>query len=303
MSIQLKQMLAWKRPSGSQEAEWFGETYLEPLFGKANKHGNYIRVIGKDPKIAFAAHYDTVHKDGGLQRVVEEENHLYAEDSDCLGADCTTGIYIMMQLMKEGIPGVYCVFADEEIGCLGSSAEAADLVNDPNHQLSGVDAMISFDRFGTSSIITHQMGVETASDEFAKSLAAELEMNLEPDPGGSYTDSNEFSHIIPECTNLSVGYYKQHTSNETQDLIYLEELIYNLKFVEWDKLVIARDPKVHVMTPTQDYDEEADLLECVVYENIDGIAELLSQLGYTADSLIDELQVEHPWYSWGRHHA
>ena len=49
------QMLAWKRPSGSFEAKVFGEVFLAPLMGPADKNGNYTLVMGKDPKVAYTA--------------------------------------------------------------------------------------------------------------------------------------------------------------------------------------------------------------------------------------------------------
>jgi hypothetical protein len=69
-------------------------------------------------------------------------------------------------------------------------------------------------------------------------------MAHEPDPSGSYTDSNEYAHIIPECTNLSVGYYSQHTAKETQDLNYVAQLRDALISADWSKLVISRDPAI-----------------------------------------------------------
>ena len=44
------------------------------------------------------------------------------------------------------------------------------------------------------------------------------------DPGGIATDSLAFVEIIPECTNLSVGYYYAHSKSETQDVTFLGEL-------------------------------------------------------------------------------
>jgi hypothetical protein len=48
---------------------------------------------------------------------------------------------------------------------------------------------------------------------------------LEPDSTGSYTDSNEYAPIVSECTNISVGYFNQHTKNEVQDLDYADDLL------------------------------------------------------------------------------
>ena len=304
MAHRLIEMLSWKRPSGSEAADIFGEVFLQPIFGTPDKHGNYMLVMGKDPKVSFTAHYDTVHSTEGLQRVIRDGDTLSSDSGECLGADCTTGIYIILEMIKKGIPGVYYVFANEEVGCLGSGAVAKELAANPaGHPLEFVDIMISFDRFGTDSIITHQSGYRTASDEFAKSLADELEMPMKADPTGSYTDSNEFADLINECTNVSVGYYSQHTKKETQDLAHLSELIYNLMYVEWDELLVARDCTVVVEGPWSNYsnavdDDEEDLIETIVYENGDLVANLLMQLGYSSSSLIDELQIDHPWYSY-----
>jgi len=34
-----------------------------------------------------------------------------------------------------------------------------------------------------------------------------------------YTDTAEFTDIIPECTNRSVGYAREHTQEESLDLV------------------------------------------------------------------------------------
>jgi hypothetical protein len=69
-------------------------------------------------------------------------------------------------------------------------------------------------------------------------------MGHEPDSTGSYTDSNEYSYKVKECTNLSVGYYSQHSRAETQDLFYANNLLNALLTADWDSLVFARDPSV-----------------------------------------------------------
>ena len=233
---------------------------------------------------------------------------ISSEGNDCLGADCTSGIYLILEMIKTGIEGVYCIFADEEIGCVGSTAMAEDLKRSQEqnlyHPLASCDIMISFDRMGDNSIITHQSGIRTASDEFANSLSAELEMGHIADNTGSYTDSNEFAKLIPECTNLSVGYLGQHTANEDQDFNYLTDLLYSLTFIDADALVVSRDPTVEerldYMNGYQmgwEKDTELELVDQMVYENTELVAHLLIDLGYGSNELMDELAIEHPWYS------
>jgi hypothetical protein len=66
---------------------------------------------------------------------------------------------------------------------------------------------------------------------------------MAPDNTGVYTDSAEFTHVIPECTNISVGYYKEHTHMEHQDIDHLITLCLASVKVDWESLPVKRDPK------------------------------------------------------------
>jgi hypothetical protein len=66
---------------------------------------------------------------------------------------------------------------------------------------------------------------------------------MEPDNTGVYTDSAEFTHVIPECTNISVGYYKEHTHLEHQDIDHLIKLCLASVKIDWESLPVKRDPK------------------------------------------------------------
>jgi hypothetical protein len=86
--------------------------------------------------------------------------------------------------------------------------------------------------------------MRTCSDEFARDLASQLNnyrLNFKPDNTGVYTDSAEFTSVIPECTNVSVGYYQEHTFNEHQDIEHLYKLAESCLQVEWEKLPTKRD--------------------------------------------------------------
>ena len=98
------------------------------------------------------------------------------------------------------------------------------------------DRIISFDRRGTSSIITHQSGTRTCSNEFAFELSKQLNQSgllYKKDDTGVYTDSAEFVSVIPECTNIAVGYYQEHTFSEHQDIIHLIKLAKACLNVQW----------------------------------------------------------------------
>ena len=306
MTHKLIEMLAYKRPQGSDTQKDFCIEYLHPVFGKPDKDGNYIKSIGTKPNIAFTAHHDTCHMDDGIQVVVVQNDiaRLSANStSNCLGADCTTGIWLILEMIRNKIPGLYLIHSGEEIGCVGSKA----LVKRNPKWLSNLDAVISFDRKGTKDIITHQMDHRTCSDAFADSLSRALGMGHEPDPTGFFTDSNEYSYKVKECTNLSVGYYSQHSKAETQDLFYANNLLNALLTADWGSLVFARDPSVveyaydmpsaygnshYSYEPTQykDYiSDDWDELTEIVAEYPSQVANILKTYGLTVDDIIDEI--------------
>lgn len=302
----LMNLLRYKRPAGSVTLEYFCRKYLEPVFGEPDSAGNYVHIIpdadGLYPQIAFTAHSDTVHKTEGIQSLFSQNNLIYSEGKECLGADCTTGVWLILEMIAEGIPGIYIIHAEEESGCIGSDKLVNKLQPD---WLWDLKAVISFDRYGKSSIITHQMGRRTASDEFAESLADALGLNMKSDPTGSFTDSNEYMHIVPECTNISVGYWDQHTAKESQDINFAYKLRDALVSADWSKLVFVRDPSVvefhHYSRkgwPTvDDYfrgwerEDEYDrlTLEDVVHDWPELVAEVLKDWGINKEALLDAL--------------
>lgn len=294
----LVSMLQYMRPAYSLTEKIFCDKYLLPVFGEPDAHGNYTKIVGKRPNIAFTAHTDTVHRSEGIQTLKIEDDVATTMTGSCLGADCTTGLWLMLGMISEGVEGVYVAHAAEEIGGVGSTA----LVADSPAWLNEIDIVISFDRFGQNSIITHQGGMRTASDIFATSLAAALDMpSLKADTTGTYTDSVEYSGVVPECTNISVGYLNQHTIRESQDLRFAELLLERLIEARWDTLAVSRDPSV----VDRYYDEEwgpyvstTDALEVASLERLimdrpSEMAELLFEYGMTLDGLCDELQLEY----------
>ena len=143
-------------------------------------------------------------------------------------------------MISEKIPGLYYFFMGEESGCVGSSSLSRVLESKEHPTMN---KCISFDRRGYDSVITAQSGV-CASDEFAKELSSrfnEYGFWFKPDPTGVYTDSAEFTDIIAECTNISCGYFSEHTKTEKQDLEFLELLGIVCTQIEWETLPIVRD--------------------------------------------------------------
>jgi hypothetical protein len=203
-------------------------------------HGNYFYKIGESRTI-FASHLDTVSKEATTVTHTFDDYMIGTDGKTTLGADDKAGVTVMLHLIKNNIPGLYYFFIGEEVGCIGSGLASSMSIKDFK---GNYDRIISFDRRGTDSVITYQSSTRCCSDDFADSLARQLNlsgMKYKKDDGGVYTDSAEFTDIIPECTNLSVGYYKEHTVNETQDIKHLEELATACLLVDWENLPTKRD--------------------------------------------------------------
>jgi hypothetical protein len=206
-----------------------------------DEHGNYFCKIGESRTI-FASHLDTVSKVHEPVTHVLDGFTIKTDGTTTLGADDKAGVAVLTWMMKNKIPGLYYFFIGEEVGCIGSSAAAK------SGDFKDYDRIISFDRKATTSIITHQSWSRCCSDAFADAFCDELNksgLSYVKDDGGVYTDSAEFVDLIPECTNVSVGYYKEHTFNESQDIEHLVKLADACLKVDWENLPTKRDPNVY----------------------------------------------------------
>lgn len=241
--ITFLEMLEFKRPAFTVYEEAFIDKYLRVIPGIVeDEYGNLMIDVGDKPNIIWSSHTDTVHHESGLQRVIVDKNRIarvkFPKESNCLGADCTTGVYIMIEMIKAKVPGRYIFHRDEEHGRHGSTYIATKTPD----ILKGIDAAIAFDRKGLTDVITHQ-SYRTASNEFAESFAAIVGMNYKPSPNGSFTDTKSYMALVPECTNISVGYAGAHSSAESQDLTHLEKLTEVMCRFDSSSLVIKRTPE------------------------------------------------------------
>lgn len=238
----LLEMLEFRRPAGSVYEQAFIDRYIKPYGPKVDFFGNQIIDIGSKPNVIWSSHTDTVHNTSGLQRLIINKNFVRAapsKDSNCLGADCTTGVWLMLEMLDAGVEGRYIFHRDEEAGGKGSKYIAKSTPD----VLKGIDAAIAFDRRGCTDIITHQGSSRTASDEFAKSVADEILGNYKACSYGSFTDTKSYMGLVPECTNLSVGYAGAHTNSENQDLAHARWLRDRMLVFSTSGLIIKRKPE------------------------------------------------------------
>ncbi|WP_029081190.1 M28 family peptidase [Bradyrhizobium sp. th.b2] len=233
-------MLSYRRPAGSATEMAFIKKFIIPLGAKMDKHGNWRLVIGEDPSVLWSSHTDSVHSKEGFQKVDFDGKFISLavnSKSNCLGADCAAGVWIMSEMIKAKVPGLYMFHFAEEIGCVGSNA----VVEKEPELLKAIKSAVAFDRRGTADVITHQ-GVRTASDAFAQSLADQLPSRFKPSDRGVLTDTKQYRHLVPECTNLSVGYYNEHRPHEALDVGHLIEVRNHMVKIDQSKFVIERDP-------------------------------------------------------------
>lgn len=238
----LKDMLAYKRRAGSRAERLFIRRFLLPLGVRLDKAGNLLKTVGDNPHgIAWSCHTDSVHREGGRQKLAWRDAELIVDPlskSNCLGADDAAGVWLCRELILAGIPGLYLFHRGEESGGKGSSW----LAKNRPQVLQGIRAVIALDRRGTTDVITRQAGGRCASDAFADSLAAQLGGAYRKCPYGVFTDSANYTGLVGECTNLSVGYAHEHTPNESLDVPHLVGLRDKLVRLDQSALVIQRKP-------------------------------------------------------------
>jgi hypothetical protein len=298
--LELLQMLTYCRPAHSKTEAAFCAKYIDILPGcTTDKVGNRIVTVGVHPHILWSSHTDTVHHEEGKQRVMYGDGvitlHPEAKAS-CLGADCTTGVWLMRQMIARGVPGLYIFHAAEEIGGIGSD----HIADTTPHLLDGIDYAIAFDRRGTTSVVTHQMGRRCASETFANYLADVLSTKhntFKPDSGGTFTDTANYTALVPECTNISVGYTGAHSSSEAQDVRFLLRLRDTLctAFADGVTLPVERVPGRderdaygygHFASSTSMRRVNTlDDMEDLVFNNPWAVSQMLEELGVTPDEL------------------
>ncbi|WP_454798419.1 hypothetical protein [Novosphingobium lindaniclasticum] len=244
----LLEILSWARPHDSSVERAFCREFLDTVPGMAaDGFGNRFLAIGEKPRVMWSCHVDTVAAHGGPQEVTIDEHGIArlarGKPGMSLGADDGAGIWIMLAMIDARRPGLYVFHRGEELGCLGSG-----WIRRCNPEfLGGLDAAIAFDRAGMDDVITHQSFGRTCSEAFASSLASALNslnrnFRYRPDNTGIFTDTNEYAGIIPECTNLSVGYHGQHGPRETLDVGHCERLLAAMLELDPSALLIERDP-------------------------------------------------------------
>lgn len=251
------------------------EDYI-PVNLKKDEYGNYFTKIGNSRSL-FACHLDVVARQKlKINKITYEKDgreYVKTDGFTLLGADDKTGVVILLNMIDNKVPGTYYFFIGEEVGYVGSG-----LLYRQNEFLSNFDRAISFDRKGHGSIINRQKGEWCCSDAFVKGLSAEFKKNgmkFKADKFGMGTDAALFMGVIPECTNLSVGYFNEHTYSEEQDMDYMVQLANAATKINWEKLPVSRVPKSFDTEDPEEIEKETDLPEYKLFHTFNDVRGIL----------------------------
>ena len=313
MIERIAEMLTYCRPAYSKTDEAFIEKFIRPEGVVSDKKGNLVKIIGDSPTVMWSCHTDTVHKKEGFQAIDFKGQYIIRKDQfekkACLGADDTAGVWLMLEMIRAKKEGMYIFHRAEEIGGQGSS----HIEKNTPELLDGIKYAIALDRKGTRDVITHQGMMRCCSNEFASSLVDAIGMKYKPDDTGSFTDTDNDTDLVGECTNLSVGYEHAHTSKETLDAGFLMRLRQRLVALDYSKLTEKRkkgeeDPDYHNQWDNWYYKDsrfgwdtsniivddgygtaKGDDLDDLVYDYPDVAVKMLKDYGVTTSDMRDEI--------------
>jgi hypothetical protein len=198
---------------------------------------------GKVKMVIYSTPYNKPREDTGIWFWAKHKASVVIPS--VLGADDKVGCYMLLRMIDAKVPGLYVFHVGEERGCIGSK----NLLQNNAEVLKGLKSCIAFDRMDYTDVIALQRNGRCSSIQYSNELAKQLNRFMPPfsqyvgNIQGVFTDSAIYYETIPECINISVGYFRQHTSEEHFDNVWLEtHLIPAVIGVPWDTLEIHRDP-------------------------------------------------------------
>lgn len=207
-----------------------------------DKHGNiWTRVGETDQPTLFTAHMDCIHNDHPVILDWDDDTGIVKLHGDCkqraLGADDSVGVRMLLHMIEHSVEALYIFTTEEETGCKGAAFAAKFCPDYIKHA-------ITFDRKDVSSVITSMSWGKCCSDEFAQAIIDGLDMGHEMDDTGSTTDTEKFRDKTLNHTNISAGYYQEHTKSERCDLDYVQDLMDAVLKVKWNELPQVKRPVI-----------------------------------------------------------
>lgn len=175
--------------------------YTEVKYDAQNS--NFIWAIPTNPSpIALVAHLDIVGRTPPKEFDVRS-GIIKTKGGGILGADDRAGLLAILAILHKGFRPTLFLTTGEEVGGIGAK-DLAQRHTPPD----ATNVLIEFDRKGYNDFVTYSNTNATCNayfEQFGFEKAA-----------GSYTDIETLQKAWSIAgVNLSIGYYAQHTQNET----------------------------------------------------------------------------------------
>ena len=171
--------------------------FLHKFYKKVITNEKFICAEGDVPVIV-CAHLDTVFSTPPVDIFYDkEENVIWSPEG--AGHDDRAGVFMIMKLIGEGLRPHIILSTDEEKGCLGAAELSKLDLPFPNSKY-----IIQLDRRGAQDCVFYRGN----NEEFIKYIESFGFVEAK----GSFTDIVEYCPAWKICgTNLSVGYYNEHS--------------------------------------------------------------------------------------------
>ena len=173
----------------------------------------YVTKGDADVYPCIVAHTDTVHSIHKYYKVFDDDNCLFAFNSESgkqvgVGGDDKVGIWLALEMLVSFDKIKCAFFHSEEIGCVGSSQADMEWFKDVGYCLQG-------DRRGCEDFINNISG-KLFSKAFSKAIAPILKEYKYKETSGAITDVGQLAENgIGVCVaNMSCGYYEPHSDEE-----------------------------------------------------------------------------------------
>lgn len=191
------------------------EKYLSKHYDNVVATKDYVYAIGDIP-IALVAHLDTVFTKP-VQNLYYDQSKGVLWSPEGLGADDRAGIFAILMIIKSGLRPSIIFTTDEEKGGCGASALSEQVCPFPN-----LKYMIELDRQGHDDCVFYDCN----NREFIEYIS-----NFGfRESWGTFSDISYLAPAWDVCaTNLSVGYYDEHSK---QEILFVDALFNTINKVK-----------------------------------------------------------------------
>lgn len=230
-------------PDETALANWL-EQWFKDHDIKYNRHGDNFYCLEYPCVPILSAHLDQVKTNGkAVHFNLTPEHNIegYNEDWErtSLGGDDKNGVWIILDLLEQGVKFNFIISAGEETGCVGIGMLNTAKVLDKIKELQTF--CIVLDRRGNKDVLESGGGTT-----YCKTLAQDICNYLEDMTvtSGSVSDTATICEYC-ESVNMSVAYEAPHTAKEHTDWKRLQEIRDYVKLLVTDFIHYPTPPSVY----------------------------------------------------------